>query len=106
VAVHATLDDRFVVLEYNASKDTFYWIAVHAKEQLIVDKALQRPFKLSNLRLIASNIISKVYRVDCTSSLHRMPCEVHRLSCSSVAHLVRLDIQHTYIVAFYDSKDG
>ena len=53
---------RFIVLEYKASTDTYYWIAVHAKEQLVVDGALKKPFKLCNLAV--SKIIPKVYRVE------------------------------------------
>ena len=53
---------RFIVLEYNASKDTYHWIAVHAKEQLVIDGALKKPFKLCQMSV--SRVISKVYRVE------------------------------------------
>ena len=55
-------EGRFMVLEYNASKDTYHWIAIHAKEQLVIDGALKKPLKVC--KLAASKIIFKVYRVE------------------------------------------
>jgi hypothetical protein len=55
-------EGRFVVLEYNSRKDKYHWIAVHAKEQLVVDGALKHPYKLK--KMVASKIISKVYRLE------------------------------------------
>jgi Josephin len=53
---------RYVVLEYNATKDTYHWIAVHASAQVVIDGALKKPFKLR--QLVVSKIISKVYRLE------------------------------------------
>jgi Josephin len=52
---------RFVVMEYNARKDKYHWIAVHAKEQRVIDGALKRPYKVNKMG--ANKLISKVYRL-------------------------------------------
>jgi hypothetical protein len=54
---------RFVAMEYNASKDSYHWIAVHAQPGMHVgiDGALKRPFKLSTMT--KSKVITRVYRL-------------------------------------------
>ena len=55
---------RFVAMEYNAIKDSYHWIAVHAQpdKQVVIDGALKHPFKLSTMK--ESKVITKVYRLE------------------------------------------